>query len=307
MQTIFDKTLLIANPTSANGYAAYATIKAKDMLHEIIGESHLKVVYTMSAHHAVELAADAKGYTCVIALGGDGVVHEVVNGLMQIPQEKRPVFGVIPIGSGNDFAKSLGITFDVNASIGQLMSGNVRNVDIGKVNDEYFAETVSWGMDAAIAIESMSLRKVTGKTGMALYAQAGYDQILHHMESIEYEMSVDGGEPIPGSMKLLACNNGQTYGGGFTIVPEADITDGIFDICICKAPISKALATAAFLSAKTGKHGWCKKVEFLRAKELVLRFKEDPPCQIDGEELTSPDATYRVSVLPGALRVIFAK
>src|SRR5690606_27440178 len=115
--------------------------------------------------HAVELARQAaeEGCDLVIAMGGDGTVHEVMNGLMQVPAEKRPVMGVVPIGSGNDFAYSIGITQKSSYALAHaLKAENVQPVDIGLMTDEhgrreYFDNTLGIGFDAVVTIRSHKL------------------------------------------------------------------------------------------------------------------------------------------------------
>ena len=111
---IWNRTLLIANPVAQSGRGAQGACDAKRMLREgSVGKNiptELDVLLTERPGHASEIAAQrGASYDTVVALGGDGVIHEVVNGLMRIPAELRPCLAVVPLGSGNDFARTLGM------------------------------------------------------------------------------------------------------------------------------------------------------------------------------------------------------
>lgn len=110
MPSCLGKTLIIANPAAQNGNGAAAAEKAGRLLKASLGEDELAIVVTEGARHAEEIAAQARDLTSVIALGGDGIVHEVANGLMRLPAETRPALGLIPVGSGNDYARTIGMT-----------------------------------------------------------------------------------------------------------------------------------------------------------------------------------------------------
>jgi diacylglycerol kinase family enzyme len=131
--------------------------------------------------HATEVAAKAvdSGYQTVVALGGDGTVHEVINGLMRVPAEQRPRLGIVPIGSGNDFAFAAGIAADAQAAVRRALSGDERWVDVALIRDgsgrsEYFNNTCGLGFDAAINIRT---RKVKFFTGFFMYLTATLQSI----------------------------------------------------------------------------------------------------------------------------------
>lgn len=296
------KTLLIANPAAQNGNGAAAAEHAARVLHAELGESSFDVALTQQVHHAVHLGRHAGGYDTVVALGGDGIVHEVVNGLMGMPSAERPSLAVIPVGSGNDYARTLGMSFEVDAALRQLSDTTSRSVDVGCCNGEHFVETLSFGVDAAIALDTVERRKRTGKTGTMLYLASGIDQLFHHLDRYRYAVSFEGGDLIEGSMYLFAVQIGPTYGGGFRICPDALIDDGLLDTCIAHPPLSVPYATFIFLLARKGRHTGFRQLEFRRASSLRLRFDRRPPVQIDGEPFIADE--YEISLLPRALSVL---
>lgn len=298
--------LLIANPAAQRGNGAQAAQIAYDLLKEWVGNESVALEMTDHAGHAVDLAAAASAdrFDTVIALGGDGIVHEVVNGLMKLPQDKRPTFGLVPVGSGNDYARTLGMSESVPDAVVQFTTAREQLVDVGCCNGEYFAETLSFGLDAAIALDTVVRRERTGQQGTMLYMMSGLDILLHHLEEYEFNAVLDGQRTIEGRMLMFAVQNGQTYGGGFRICPEARADDGMLDICYAEAPMSVPVATFKFLSAKDAHHVNFKGIHFERASSIELSFDKRPPCQIDGEEHIAD--SYSISVAPAALRVLVA-
>ena len=264
-------------------------------------ESALDVFLTGHAGHAEEFAATCAGYDTALALGGDGTVHEVVNGLMQLERDKRPRLGVIPLGSGNDYARTLCMPFGVDAAVKALKDAMVVNADVGRCNNRYFAETLSFGLDAGIALDTQKRRMRSGTAGLRLYAMSSANQLLRHKDTYHFFACIDGREQIEGDMLLFAVQNGRTYGSGFAICPNARIDDGRLDICIAHAPINTAKAAFLFLRAKNGKHIGYKEIEFVSAAHLSISFDRRPPVQIDGEELIADSC--EVDIVPQAIGV----
>lgn len=299
--------LLIANPAAQRGNGAQAARVARDLLCEWLGAERVTFAETAGPRHAIELSSHASRgmYSTVFALGGDGVIHEVVNGLMQLPLAERPALGVIPVGSGNDYARTLGMSECVPDAVVQFLDARETPMDIGCCNGEYFAETLSFGLDAAIALDTVERRKRTGEQGTILYLKSGLNQLLHHLDTFRFEAVLDDGVAVTDSIHMFTVQIGQTYGGGFRICPDADPTDGLFDICYAQAPMSVPEATFKFLSAKDARHTKFKNIRFLRTAALELAFDRRPPCQIDGEPHIAD--SYRISTESAALRVLVAK
>lgn len=300
------KTLLVANPAAQRGNGAQAADIALDLLQEWLGEGQVDLALTDYPGHASEIAAQAsmQRYSTLIALGGDGLIHEVVNGLMRLPEQQRPVLGVIPAGSGNDYARTLNMSESIPDAVVQFLDASPYRMDIGCCNGEYFAETLSFGLDAAIALDTVQRRERTGQQGTILYLSSGIDQLLHHLDTFQCNAIFDGTRSLDTAVHLLTVQIGPTYGGGFRICPNADPSDGLFDICYAKAPMSVPEATFKFLSAKGAHHTKFKNIFFDRAARIELSFDKRPPCQIDGEEHKAD--TYSIRIMHQALRVLVA-
>jgi YegS/Rv2252/BmrU family lipid kinase len=289
------------------GNGAKAAVVARDLLVEWLGESRVEFVLTEAPGHATEIAraCPVERAATVFALGGDGIAHEVVNGLMQVPRESRPAFGLIPMGSGNDLARTIGMSESVPDAIVQFLDATERAFDIGCCNGEYFDETLSFGLDAAIALDTNERRKRTGQRGTVLYLSSGIDQLLHHLDLFYFHAILDGEREIEGAIHMLAVQNGPTYGGGFRICPEADPSDGILDICYADGPLKVPVATFKFLRAKDAHHTKLKGIHFERAASIELTFDKRPPCQFDGEEHIGDG--YHISVEHKAIDVLYPK
>lgn len=294
--------LLIANPAAQNGRGADAAAEAEVLLREALAGASVEVRPTAGPRHGMELAAGAAGFDVVVALGGDGIIHEVVNGLMALSAGERPMLGVIPVGSGNDYAATLSMERDVARAVAQLVEARPVSVDVGRVNDVYFAETLSFGVDAAIALDTVERRKRTGRTGTLLYLTSGLDQLMNHLDCRRYRASFDGGAAQEGEMYLFAVQNGPTYGGGFAVAPEASVADGRLDVVIAHPPLTRRKATLIFMLAKDGHHTRFKALEFRRVRRMRVEFDEPLPVQVDGEQLEG--TSFDVEVMPRALRVL---
>lgn len=169
--TDFGRTLIIANPAAQSGAAREVAERLQRFLDMTARASQFDLVLTERAGHAKELAAQAQGYRTVIALGGDGVIHEVVNGLMAQEEAVRPALAVLPVGSGNDFAQTLGIDDFSGKDFGALLTCELQHQDIGRIRSwspasgsgeaaaEYYDQTLSVGIDAAIGLGTTELRK----------------------------------------------------------------------------------------------------------------------------------------------------
>lgn len=306
------KVLLIANPVAQNGAGAKAAKRAAALLRASLSEGSLDVMLTQAPGHAEAEASGAGDYGAVIALGGDGIIHETANGLLRLPAEDRPVFGIVPVGSGNDYARTLGMSArSVDAAVSQLLSARPQWFDVGLANGRYFVETLSFGLDAAIALDTVDRRARTGKTGTMLYLESGIEQLLHHLDLHHYraELSGEGMRFAASAMRMLegdsylfAVQIGQTYGGGFRICPEARTDDGMLDLCIAHPPLGPLYATFIFLLAKNAHHTRFRQIEFLRARSLKLAFDAPLAVQIDGERFEAEE--YDIACVPHALQVL---
>lgn len=302
------KVKLILNPIADMGRAWKTANDLRPIAQEFAGE--LSWSGTVYPTHAIELARQAaeEGYDMVVALGGDGTVHEVMNGLMQVPEERRPVLGVVPIGSGNDFAYSIGVTDkSAQALAHALKAEDVRSIDIGILTDEhgrteYFDNTLGIGFDSIVTIRSHKLPIVKG---FLMYLTAVIQTILlnHHPMKMKIQTDTESWEDK--ALMLTLCN-GPREGGGFMLAPEARNSDGSFEYVAVKN-VSRGMMFRLVPEFMKGTHIHFKQIRMGTFKKLALT--SDLPLYIhaDGEIFTSFGSNLKkinVDILPNALKVI---
>ena len=318
MQTRLGSTIVIANPAARSGKGGHAA--------ELVGrffESYtsatddFRLRLTSRAGEATEVAGAAAGADTVIALGGDGVIHEVVNGLMRISPDARPRLGVIAMGSGNDFARTLGAPFnDPDRSIHALLCSREETCDLGLVDAgtpdaRYFMETLSFGLDAAIALDTTDRRAAQAKQqGAGLFVTSGIRIMGQAHRGWTYCATLvdetGSRQEIAGNEVIFAVQNGPSYGGGFRITPDASPADGLLDLCRNTDIPAAPTVLGLFGLARGGRHARSRHVTFHRLTHLEVTFtEEEPPGQIDGERLTG--TSHTVDVVSGALRVLAAR
>lgn len=307
---MFGNILVIANPTARSGKAAQVAAQMASTLDRIKAHTPTDIEkysfhYTVAPKDATSFVkSEGAHYKTVLAIGGDGIVNEVVNGLMAIPESIRPRFGLIPCGNGDDFARSIGMDRNPTKSLQQLESNALtpKRVDVASANNHWFIETLSFGLDAAIALGTQELRTKTRRTGTSLYLQCGIDQLKNHRDIQHATIQLDDQQPKSIACYLLTLQNGISYGGGFKVCPHALLNDGLLDICYVEPPLSLTAATKLFLKAKNGKHTNNPQVHFAQARKVHVAFDHVLPSQIDGERFGDTEAT--IELTPGALEVL---
>lgn len=193
---------------------------------------------------------------------------------------------------------------DVEGAFAQIVRGTARPVDVGRVNGTYFAETLSFGLDAAIAIDTTARRAAdTSQEGEALFVTSGLKILSQAKQGFACTARFDDGEPLELAPHVFAFQIGPSYGGGFLICPEANPSDGLLDVCYNARKPSLPRLMALFGLARSGRHVRSSVIETLRIRHAELEFDAAPPCQVDGEPLEG--TSFSIDLLPSALSVIF--
>ena len=300
------KVKIILNPMADMGNAWRI---ARDL--RSITEQHGGVDWSGTVYpgHAIELAKQAgeQGYGMVIAMGGDGTVHEVVNGLMQIPEEKRPVLGVVPAGSGNDFAHSINASKTPNEALTCALNGQASAIDLGVMTDEhghreYFDNTLGIGFGAIVTIRSHQLPILRG---FLMYLTAVIQTIILDHHPIHMQIESDEEKWEQKVIYLILCN-GPREGGGFLIAPDAKIDDGIFHYAMI-TDVSRAMMFRIVPEVMKGTHGRFKQVRMGTCKKFSLTANRPLYIHADGEIFTGPGTDLRkvsIEILPNALKVV---
>lgn len=284
------KAVVLANGTAGRGHNR----RRLALVHRLCTEAGVELVQTYSPQETLEKARAAAGAGCerVIVAGGDGTAHYALNGIAG----SNAALGIIPLGSGNDMARNLGLPFGVEAATRLAFSGPIRQVDLARVAGAYFASIASFGLGSdanRIANRHYRLR------GTLIYIYALLRSLWEFRETT-MRIRGDGGE-FDGPAMLLAAGNGATVGGGMRITPRAQIDDGQIDLCVVRH-MSKLKLLRCFPEVFFGTHLRHREVEYLRGSRFHI--ESDQPLEIfaDGEPVgfTPTD----VEVFPGALRVV---
>jgi YegS/Rv2252/BmrU family lipid kinase len=295
---VLGRTLVILNPTARHGVTNDLIPVVSGLLE---GQAEYRLLVTEGPGHATDLSREAKGCDTIVAVGGDGTVHEVLNGLMQRPASDRPALTLLPTGSGNDYRRTLGISTNLTTAACQIIGGTRKRVDVGVVNGVYFANSVSVGFDARVTAKAVELKSTSGWSGIMLYMRALFIVLFRQFYTHEVDLSIDDGPSMDTELLLLAATNGPTYGGGFRITPGARCDDGLLDTCIIgKVSLLGALLRLPFVVV--GHHGWMRPATLAPHRSIRIRSEVPIEGQIDGEVTLA--STYEISVLPGALEVI---
>ncbi|MDZ4170335.1 MAG: diacylglycerol kinase family protein [Coriobacteriia bacterium] len=291
------RALLIINPTARHG----ETEKLVPVISRLLGTFVHETAVTTRVGEATELAAGSGQYDLVVAVGGDGTVHEVLNGLMTIPEGSRPALGILPTGSGNDTRRTLGIPDDLTAAALTLASGRRRRFDVGVCNGIYFNNSFAAGLDAKVTAKSVEYKVTKSRDGLWLYLTALLHVLFNELAPFSLVISFDGAAPERHETLIVAATIGPTYGGGFRITPDAIPDDGLFDVCMID-PLSLPEALLRLPFVIFGKHTRMRPVHMRRHRSLVIESAHALPAQIDGEILLAN--RYEVSVMPNAIECV---
>jgi len=290
------KSRLIINPVSGTDSAPDYLQTINEQLRAAFGE--MDIVMTVGggdATEAAEAAARDGDYEHLFVAGGDGTLNEVLNGVARIAGAfERITFGLIPLGTGNDFANALGLPEEIETAIEILLGGRTVSVDVGDLNSRRFINVSAGGFIAEVSdAVNPQLKTVAGKLAYLV----GGAQVLFDYEHVRAELRVrqDDGKAIERTLDLemFAVCNSRMVGGGRLIAPHAVIDDGLLDVCIIEAmPVLEFIGLLTRVSA--GEHLADERVSYFRARELELRFARTIKVNTDGEVLETDHCRYQL-------------
>lgn len=299
------KIRIIFNPVANKGKGAQAEALMRPL---VDADPRIEWCPTQYYRHAVDLAfqAGASGCERVIAAGGDGTVHEVVNGLMCLPERGRPAIGVVPIGSGNDLAGGLGVSRDPAKALRCAIASPLYSLDIGLLRDdsgreEYWLNTLGIGFDAVINIHSRQMRRLRG---FWMYLAAALQTIFKNYTTYDASFEIDG-LSWRDQLLMTILANGRREGGGFIVAPQAALDDGRGDfIAIRRIGIPRMVLTLLhFIRGTAHRLPYARTGTF---QSLKLTASQPLYIHTDGEIFAGLDSTVRnleVDILPGAVKV----
>jgi YegS/Rv2252/BmrU family lipid kinase len=301
------KVKIILNPMADMGHAWQIARDLRPIAEEFGNTDWSGTVYPT---HATQLAKQAgeDGYGLVIAMGGDGTVHEVVNGLMQIPADRRPVMGVVPVGSGNDFAHGIGVPKQADHALAHALRGEASGVDLGLMTDErgrqeYFDNTLGLGFDAVVTIRSHRLPVVRG---FLMYLTAVIQTILLNHDPALVQFETDQEKWEDRVLMTTLCNGGRE-GGGFMLSPDSNMADGMLEYVMVRK-VSRLMMFRLVPEFMKGTHRrFTRKIRMGTCRRLSMSSDRPLYIHADGEIFTSFGSNLHkvdFEVVPRALQVV---
>jgi YegS/Rv2252/BmrU family lipid kinase len=286
---------LIVNPAAAGGRVG----KQWPRIHEEIKAAGFDapLEFTRAPGHATELAASAvrRGADIVVAAGGDGTICEVVQGLHDAG---RGTLGILPLGTGNDAARTLGLPLSPADAARVLLAARRRRVDLMQLGDRVVFNAIGIGLLGSINVNAAAIKVVRGIA--AYLAAAAGTLFTYHPIPIELEGE---GLSYVGGMTILALHNGVTTGGGFRLTPGAVCDDGELDGCLV-GPIGVPTRLARLVAALKGTLGEKRGSQAFRFRRLRLSTAVRLPSHLDGNPYYIEPPGTTIEVLPGALEVV---
>ena len=287
------RPLFIINPAAGHGHAKRILLNVSAAM-----PGPAEVVFSTVQGDAEDIAyrAALEGFSPIVGVGGDGTLHQIANGLMRSPNP--PPVGIIPAGSGNDLIRTLGLPSDPEEATRLIWSDVSGAIDIGMCNDRYYLNVGGVGLDTRVvkAMEGGSGGVYGGKLSYLVHAV----RELSRYTNPEFVIRLDG-HALPTRSLLVAIANARYYAGGMQICPDADMADGLLDVCVA-GDLSRREVLGLVPSIYFGRHGRHHKVSFHKARTVQIESSTDMDVQLDGEIVTALPAEFRI--VPQALRVV---
>jgi diacylglycerol kinase (ATP) len=290
---------IIVNPY-AGRWKAKAAIPDIERACQKIGLDY-ELAVTKGPNHGIELAREAAlaGFSPIVSAGGDGSISEVVNGLMQAAGDGvTGPFGVIPLGSADDFADMLGLEKQVEAACRVILAGHTRIVDVGCVNGRFFDNNSAVGLEPMVTITERAMKRVKGTPR---YILAALKTILSH-KPWYLRLAWDDGE-YEGPAALVSVGNTRRTGGAFWMTPRAEPDDGCLDF-VFAGKLGRLKLLRLLPTTFDGSHVERPEVTYARTTRLTIECDPPTPIQADGELFELSASQVKYAILPGRLRLI---
>jgi len=295
---------VILNPAAGRGYGAKAEEKVR---HYLTAEGlRFDLVRTEGPWHAAQLAQDAAedGFETIVSAGGDGTANEIINGLMTASQNgANRRMGVIPAGSGSDFASGVGLPLELEEACRRIACPETKTIDIGRVTvpgqaTRYFGNVVGIGFDGKVLVETLKMKRLRG---LPLYLLAVLKTIFTNFESPQVTVEYDERQ-IDLPITLVSVANGPREGGGFIIAPDANLCDGLLDVCIAEK-VSRLTILRLLPHFLKGSHTDLDPITMVQAKTVTVSSPDGLVAHVDGEVLCTEARQVKCEIMPGVLKI----
>jgi YegS/Rv2252/BmrU family lipid kinase len=300
-------TFVLVNPSSRSGATGQRMAELEALLRRHIGSYELLRTEREGDGERLARVAAARGATRLVVAGGDGTVSEALSGLLQAGRAGEIEVGLLPLGTGRDFARLLELGTDLETSIARLETGQRRQVDAGRVRcrapdgserTRCFLNIASLGLSAE-STRWLAERDKRGRRGPLSYVVSALVGLARYPMS-KVTIWVDDRIVHEGPLSLAAVSNGRFFAGGMRVAPGASIDDGLLDVVVV-AGMSRAASLVRFPALVLGRHVHDRRVNVHRGK--VVRAESDDAVWIeaDGEPVGTLPGT--IEILPGAVRL----
>ncbi len=287
----------IVNPVSGNGRTRKILPHLTGLIKKLGIDFDLQL--TQAPEHATEIVNDdSSEFDIVVAVGGDGTVNEVAAGALK----NEKVMGVIPTGTGNDFARAMGKLKSLHDYIHRAVSGRAKLIDVGTLHldnkELLFVNGVGVGFDAEVARESLNVHKLKGLSRY-LYALL---KTLSKYKAAQMRIELDD-RVIDEKTFLVAIGNGTSAGGGFLLTPNAKLDDGLLDACVV-SDVSIKRVLQVLPSVLNGSHGKHPEVSMARANRIGIHSETPVAIHRDGEIPPNKVSDFEIRVVPRSLKIM---
>ena len=247
---------------------------------------------------ALAEAAARDGYDAVIAAGGDGTINEVINGVLRAAGDGPTVpFGIVPLGTANDFNLMAGLPKTIEESVRVIAAGQTRQIDAGQVNERFFINNSAAAMEPMVTLENIKMKRLSGEIRYI----GALVRALAKLKPWHMTLQWDGGGYEGPAYLLSVCNTART--GGFMMAPGALLDDGQLDM-VFAPQVSKGQVISILLKLMRGEHIHHPSVTFQRVTAIDVTSRPGTPLHADGEIFAESAASVHYRVLPGKVTLI---
>lgn len=286
--------LLIVNPEGGGGRA----LRSLPQIEGILKEENIDYTIrtTKEPRHATKLVSDqGKQYDIIVSVGGDGTVNEIINGIKDLD---KPL-GIIPIGTGNDFARSCCIPYNsIERAIKILLEDDTRMLDVGLVNGRRFINAIGLGFEGQVNDRIHQLKFLKGL--LKILISIGVTFFTY--KPVYLKIKIDS-DKIEGTAFMLSIGNGWNVGGGMQLTPKAKLDDGYFDVTYIR-DISRLRIITNFARLMNGTIDTLEEVTSYQTKELLIESEHPIPMHFDGEQMDPQVKRLSIKILPSCQAVI---
>lgn len=284
------------NPAAGKG-AARRRLQEITQTFAAFGIRGVKETRRSGDEKRLTVEALAEGWTTIAVIGGDGTCSRVADAIVKSGVDCA--LAVIPAGTGNDFAKTLGVmSFSAEELAALIAAGSTTPIDVGRIDGRHFVNSCGFGFDASVLEASTRVRLLKGD---AVYIYAALAQLFTFRGR---GITIDG-DSSGDELLMVTVSNGRSLGGVFQIAPSASVIDGQLDVCVIR-DASVWQRVRLFAAAIRGTHETLSPVQSFRAAKLSLTFSSPPAIELDGELSHARSSSVTIECVPRALRVIAA-